>query len=81
MKPLLVIVIAALGLALFGCGTDAAPSHSHSQDHTFPAAQGSQVPLTLDELKEVSDLVVKGFPSASTDIQKDSRMTLTTQST
>ncbi len=70
MKPLPVIVIAALGLALFGCRTDSAPSHSQSHDHTFPAAQGSYVLVTLDELREVSHLVVRGSVTASTDIQK-----------
>ena len=72
MKPLLTVVIAALSLALIACGADAEPSHSHghSKDDSLPAAQGSQILLSLDELKEVSDLVVKGSPTASTDIQK-----------
>ena len=71
MKPLLTVVIAALSLALIACGADAAPSHSHGHSHDpLPAAHGSQILLSLDELKEVSGLVVKGSPTASIDIQK-----------
>ena len=60
----------ALSLALFACGADetAAPSHSH--DPSIPAAQGSQLLLPLDELKEVSKLLVRGSPTASSTIQK-----------
>ena len=66
---LLTIVIAALSLVVVACGDEAA-TPTHSDDHSIPAARGSQLLLPLDELKEVSTLVVRGSPTASSTIQK-----------
>ena len=67
---LLTIFVSAIGLALLACSADdnAAPPHSHNE--AINSGHGSQIILTLDELKEASELVVRGSPTAVTAIQK-----------
>ena len=70
MKTRLSIVTLSIwGLALLGCnsGADAGSNHSHTHG---PVARGMQILLTVEELREASELVVKGSPTGRMSLQK-----------